>query len=351
LEFGFTVENVPGDTSSVTFTGPIKFNGSGAGRLIQNKMGPNGGKLILGSAAAPNVFELSDTPNLTVTFHNSGRTIVNDTIQDAPGVPGNLSLANNAHVTFNGPQNSDGSFDVAHIGATAIINGDRTGSGPLETEGMLFVNGSKIGSGAVTVDPSGTLAGTGSIEGDVANSGTIAPGDETLTPGTLTLPDNVTNLADSRWLIGLDGTTAGRVDIGGDLDLSAVDSLDVIGSGTGPWVIATYGGTLMGTFDNVTPGFSVDYDTIGQIILDGAALLAGDYNGDGRVNAADYVVWRKDPANNGGDPDGYDTWRQHYGDPAPGGGALQAGGLVPEPASLLLLLAAVAGLTLSRPRR
>lgn len=344
LDFGFTVENVPGDTSSVTFTGPIKFNGSGSGRLIQNKMGPNGGKLILGSAANPNVFELSDTPNLTVTFHNSGRTIVNDTIQDAPGVPGNLALANNAHVTFNGPQNSDGFFDVAHVGATAIINGNRTGSGPLETEGILVVNGSKIGSGAVTVDPGGTLAGTGSIEGDVANSGTIAPGDETLTPGTLTLPDNVTNLADSNWLIGLAGTSSGKLVIGGDLDLSAVDSLDVVGIGSGSsWLIATYAGTLLGTFDNVTPGYEVDYATAGQIILNVDAGLDGDWNEDGVVDAADYVTWRKDPANNGG-PGGYTTWQQNFGDSNLGSGGQNADGAVPEPATMLLLVWAIAGL-------
>jgi hypothetical protein len=41
-------------------------------------------------------------------------------------------------------------------------------------------------------------------------------------------------------------------------------------------------------------------------------VLMADYNGDGNVDAADYVVWRKDPANNGGDPDGYDTWRANF---------------------------------------
>jgi hypothetical protein len=41
--------------------------------------------------------------------------------------------------------------------------------------------------------------------------------------------------------------------------------------------------------------------------------LMGDYNGDGSVDAADYVVWRKDPASFGGDPDGYNTWRADFG--------------------------------------
>ena len=33
----------------------------------------------------------------------------------------------------------------------------------------------------------------------------------------------------------------------------------------------------------------------------------GDFNDDGRIDAADYVVWRK----NGGTPQAYNTWRAH----------------------------------------
>jgi hypothetical protein len=61
----------------------------------------------------------------------------------------------------------------------------------------------------------------------------------------------------------------------------------------------------------------------------------GDYNGDGKVDAADYVLWRKNPDDFGGDPGGYNTWRENFGKPAPGMG----GGPVPEPSSLLLLAA------------
>jgi hypothetical protein len=74
--------------------------------------------------------------------------------------------------------------------------------------------------------------------------------------------------------------------------------------------------------------------------------LAGDYNGDGKVDAADYVVWRKDPSAHGGDPAGYDTWRTNFGRPAGAGAALGAGAgaAVPEPSGLIQLLAAIAGL-------
>jgi hypothetical protein len=40
---------------------------------------------------------------------------------------------------------------------------------------------------------------------------------------------------------------------------------------------------------------------------------SGDYNRSGRVDAADYVVWRNDPGAYGGDPAGYNTWRANFG--------------------------------------
>lgn len=40
--------------------------------------------------------------------------------------------------------------------------------------------------------------------------------------------------------------------------------------------------------------------------------LPGDYNDDGVVDAADYVVWRRDPGSHGGD-DGYDVWVRNFG--------------------------------------
>jgi hypothetical protein len=68
--------------------------------------------------------------------------------------------------------------------------------------------------------------------------------------------------------------------------------------------------------------------------------LEGDYNGDGKVDAADYVVWRK-----AGTPGGYELWSQNFGNPMTGGGG-GAGGqsAVPEPSAALLLLPVALGL-------
>jgi hypothetical protein len=70
-----------------------------------------------------------------------------------------------------------------------------------------------------------------------------------------------------------------------------------------------------------------------------------DYNGDGNINAADYVAWRKLPNQFGGDPAGYNLWRQQFGQPSPGGGG--AGG-VPEPAGFVMLAIGLATVCLRR---
>jgi hypothetical protein len=66
--------------------------------------------------------------------------------------------------------------------------------------------------------------------------------------------------------------------------------------------------------------------------------LPGDYNGNGTVDAADYVVWR-----NGDSPDdtvaGYNLWRANFGKPL--GSGLGSTAAVPEPATMLPVAAGV----------
>ncbi len=74
----------------------------------------------------------------------------------------------------------------------------------------------------------------------------------------------------------------------------------------------------------------------------------GDYNDDGKVDAADYAIWRKNVGTSNmlpHDPTGgtigsaqYDTWRTNFGGSAPGSGASLGAAAVPEPATWLLVL-------------
>jgi concanavalin A-like lectin/glucanase superfamily protein len=67
--------------------------------------------------------------------------------------------------------------------------------------------------------------------------------------------------------------------------------------------------------------------------------IPGDFNNDGAVNAADYVVWRKSI----GTQEGYNLWRTNFGRTSGSGSGV--GGPIPEP-SLLAMLVAVAAVGL-----
>jgi hypothetical protein len=73
--------------------------------------------------------------------------------------------------------------------------------------------------------------------------------------------------------------------------------------------------------------------------------LDGDFNNDGSVDAADYVVWRKGL---GGPftPDDYDTWRTNFGRTSGAGAAadldIDVTSSVPEASSIVLLMLGIA---------
>jgi autotransporter-associated beta strand protein len=133
---------------------------------------------------------------------------------------------------------------------------------------------------------------------------------------------------------------------GGFLDLTfggqdTIDSLfiDNIPQATGTW------GEI---------GSGADHETalitgMGLLLVSTTSALPGDFNLDGKVDAADYVLWRKDP--NAFLPATYDTWRSNFGNPpGAGSGAGLGGGAVPEPATCGLVLCAMIGVLCSRRR-
>ena len=76
------------------------------------------------------------------------------------------------------------------------------------------------------------------------------------------------------------------------------------------------------------------------------SVLPGDYNYNGMVDAADYVIWRK----NHGTQAGFDTWRAHFGETAGSGSGASANATVPEPTTLVMFIVAAVGIRLRRRR-
>ena len=122
---------------------------------------------------------------------------------------------------------------------------------------------------------------------------------------------------------------------------------DVLRIGRGP-----NGGGFNGLIDDVWIFNTALTDTEVASVRDGTYVpptLTGDYNGNGHVDAADYVMWRKDSVSFGG-PTGYETWRQHFGQPA-GGGVSSSLGSVPEPGAAFSVVGCCFSILRLRRRR
>jgi hypothetical protein len=125
--------------------------------------------------------------------------------------------------------------------------------------------------------------------------------------------------------------------------------------------VGTFAGqiTLQPQSTNPRP-FSMNLDPV-TIHVVGEVRLRGDYNKNGIVDAADYIVWRKSFGNpitlanetaSIGIVDGedYDAWRANFGAAASSGASTVADNSsnisVPEPQSGMLLLGGIVGLSL-----
>jgi fibronectin-binding autotransporter adhesin len=243
------------------------------------------------------------------------------------------------------PNASDGGVVGVSKSGTGkwVLTGNNTYTGATNvTGGTLLVNGTHTGTGITTVAGGGALGGTGSLGGNLI-----------LDEGGSLVTEFVSGLIDP-------------LAIAGNLNLSALaNSLTVTGTGTGTsWVIATYTGSLTGTFESITSGFSIDYGSgsNSQITLSAGPMgVPGDYNQNGVVDSADYVLWRNSVGpgslpNEGGispgvvDTADYNFWRARFGATSAAGSGI-GGSLVPEPGSLYAIAAALVGLVGTGTRR
>jgi hypothetical protein len=161
----------------------------------------------------------------------------------------------------------------------------------------------------------------------------------------------VSNIANVLVAIGADELDY-DLTVSGDLSGEYLDQMDMALGG---------GNTHMVTLDTSTPGMKsgmITLSSTSQAVQMGLIeipigfeviappLLAGDYNDDGTVDAADYVVWRtnegtqntlpNDPIGGTIGDDQYSQWASNFGATAPGSGSFNANA-VPEPGTWLLV--------------
>jgi hypothetical protein len=106
-------------------------------------------------------------------------------------------------------------------------------------------------------------------------------------------------------------------------------------------------------------GWTIVYTGVGAFLSVQGALLPGDFNSNGVVDAADYVLWRgggplANDTTPGVQPGDYTVWRSGFGRTV-GSGADSADELlsaaVPEPATLVIVSAAILLATVRRDRK
>jgi autotransporter-associated beta strand protein len=247
----------------------------------------------------------------------------------------NLNALNNAAAVI---ANGTGGGSSGRIDLTGGIRTWNVGDGSATTDLSINV---PIINGGLTKSGAGTLA---------LNSANTYAGDTSVLAGTLSLGSPfLANGSDVHL------ATGGLLDLnfGGSPDV--VDSLfiDGVSQAVGTW----------GAVGNSAADFQSPFIT-GSGLLQVSTFvippLAGDYNQDGTVDAADFVVWRDNLGSGtslpnddtaGVGPDDWDRWVANFGQ-TNGNGAGILNAAVPEPESLALIVTVCAILcTLGRRPR
>ena len=261
---------------------------------------------------------------------------------------------------FAAASTNDAGAQINAINSTLEFDGGLTNDGELNLINTT-VNGAVLNSGATAT------AGTATFSGDVSGAGNFTGGGEVVFQGSYAPGDSPAAVAFEGDLTLADTNTL-FVEIGGTTPGSQYDTLTVAGT-------AALDGILdVALIDDFTPTagqqftiLSANSITNNGLVLGGAAAgsfsllvgstsvmlqatapsLPGDYNQDGSVDAADYVVWRKNDING---QQGYDTWRANFGATAGSGSASSSNAAVPEPDLLAFVLTFACAIIVARPR-
>jgi hypothetical protein len=223
-------------------------------------------------------------------------------------------------------------------------------NGALDAQFVEIVGGTLRGQGTI-------VTGSGPIPGQVENrSGTVSPGDEI---GELEITGRFANGHDGTIAMQLGGDALGQYDqvlVDGPVALAGILSVSLVNS-FAPSVDDSFvlldlvgaSGEIGGEFENLLLPSGYEWDveyTDDQVVLTVlSVILDGDFNKDGVVDGADYVMWRK---TNISGFENYTLWTRNFGNTLPGGGGGLGG--VPEPSAMAIVLLASCGLAIRRKR-
>jgi hypothetical protein len=323
-----------------------------------------------GTVQAGQVTSLTSNGSFSIT----GDATSTNNWTDGNGIPAGITLTFNTQFTMSVGAGSPAGSVLTNPGLTGTSLGN--GIGITQTLG-----------GNHTMDSSNLIqspgSGTESLEvsamtvSNIVFSGTLAEEDFTFTPGTVgnfgpyVLRSN--GFTENGETLGLTSATAtpdpenptrptigfgtpsadpseigrGKGNIASHLfiDDGFADGSDDLPTPAPNWFPRQIGAYTL-TPQNATiavKGIGYEYDVTFDISPIGEGL-DGDFNTDGSVDAADYVVWRKNPDGTYTEAD-YDMWLTNFGSTEVGAGS---GAAVPEPATVSLVGIAILTLCIRR---
>jgi hypothetical protein len=299
---------------------------NGNSTVVVDAVGQHAGNLILGMNA-------SDTPTLNITSGwikiehapnglSDGITVIGDN----PAAAATLNLSDGKLTTKTLLKGAAGSFNfTGGVLSAEIVGFDLVNNGgtiaPGTSPGVTLVMGDlALESGVIEIEVGGT--GLGQFDQVLVDGVTMLGGLLKVVPVDLGGGIYVPQLGDQIPFLASQGGTGGMFD---DFDL--------------PDLAAGLEWALL-------PGAVTNFLAVVE-----SPVLAGDYNDDGSVDAADYTVWRNSLgatslANETASPGivddaDYDAWKANFGAVAGGAGAGAGHAAVPEASTLILALIGV----------
>jgi fibronectin-binding autotransporter adhesin len=281
---------------------------------------------------------------------------------------GQLNVLNRALVTSTNGRigrelNSSGAVTVDGFQSYWDCTGALTiGLGGTGTGNLSVTNGGLVSaSGGMTIGPLGTVTGDATIYAAVLNGGLVGPGNSL---GALFVSGSYTQTTGGTLQIELASSTNydklqinGGITFGGTLEVGLVGGYIPRG-GSYSFDILDWTGAHAGAFSNIylpTADGTLTWD-LSQLYTSGVISVTGtgspdDFNGDGVVDAGDFIMWRKGLGVNFNQAD-YDVWRANFATGAGSGStrSASASAAVPEPSSIALLLAAAVASVVFRIR-
>lgn len=308
------------DNIAATWTGGTFIH---AGTVQLGVSGSNG--LLPGTLAAPSSVLID--AGATLKFQRGSNQSFFDNISGDGGLT--VANSNNAKVRLV----SDNSYTgLTRIDSGTLMIGQGNSGEPGSIVSDVLNNGTLNFNRVEDLTYDGAISGNGNLIKEAAGKLTLT-GNSSYT-GSTTVLDGTLQI-DSDWLA--DFADVSLVTANGaalNLNFSGSDSIrSLLFDGVSQYV-GTWGATGSGaefTSDRITgPGWL-------QVT---SGPLPGDFNHDDRVDAADYVAWRKTD----GTDIGYNAWRTHFGQTIDSNSTARANSSVPEPSSRMLVMLAAVGM-------